>query len=101
MAKRGCCMTLKKHSAMKTKNSAFQIIVIRGILMWGLGTAAGYTILFSSVFWLYTKLFRETVSFIDLFLRTGKWAFILFPVGGLVWGVIMWSTFGEKSGKPT
>ena len=86
---------------MKEKNTAFNIIIIKGVLHWGLKSAVSFTILFTIFFWLYAKLFSDSISFFDMLFSTAIWAFLLFPVGGLIWGIIMWSIFGKKSGETT
>jgi len=56
-----------------------------GVLGWGLGTG----VLFSAIFWIFTG---RATSYPTILLMS----LILFPIGGIAWGALMWS-FGERS----
>lgn len=65
------------------KQSFLRFVLVRGVLIWGLGTA----VLYSLLMWL--------ISDIDIGKRL-PFALVLFPVGGLFWGAIMWWFIDRK-----
>lgn len=61
-------------------------ILVYGVLGWGVSTA----ILFSLL-----QAFLGEVAFLDVL----SLSLILFPIGGLFWGLYMWSYLGKQYAK--
>lgn len=66
------------------RNQGFlRFVLLRGVLGWGLGTA----ILYSFIMWL--KSDTDISSLLPI-------SFVVFPLGGVLWGALMWQIVGGK-----
>ncbi|WP_048767573.1 hypothetical protein [Oligella urethralis] len=86
-------MTSRNTQASKwetTRAKGFwRFVLVDGALFWGLGTA----ILFALITWLRSDSAEE--------IRMLPLAFILFPLGGILWGATMWWLFERMSKRKT
>ena len=74
-----------KHSAARS----CQICFLNGMIGWGLSTAILFALL-------DTYFERKVIAFDAEFIENLVTSLIIFPVGGIVWGIIVWF-WAEKS----
>lgn len=68
---------IKKWEGIRAKGK-WHFIIKYGVLFWGLGTAVLFSLVMSFVLWE------------DPFLSILKESLMLFPLGGIAWGAVMW-----------
>lgn len=82
---------------MENSKKALKFILKKGLLQWGLSTAFLFTLFFPILYWLINKMLGEPTSYWSILGNTAYLAFIFFPVGGIIWGTIIWRFYKIKS----
>ena len=67
----------------KQSKTRRRFVLFYGLLWWGCGTALAMTI------WAATQSILDVVSLVLIW--------VLFPAGGVLWGLIMWSWFRHRA----
>lgn len=72
----------KKLAAINRKGFT-RFVLVHGVIGWGVGTA----LLFSLIMWIFKN--ESILHFLSISL-------IVFPIGGILWGSVMWVVINRK-----
>jgi len=84
---------------MDRAKRAFKYVVLLGILFWGLVTASLFSLLYPIIKLGLTTVFNNPSIYWQFIVRISPNVFIYFPIGGFLWGLLMWiliEVYGEK-----